>query len=64
MKIEFDAQEVVACRQLLEVALKTVGKNAVPAYIALENKFQQALNENDPPQKGSRKSDPFEEDDD
>lgn len=57
MKIEFTDQEAMACRQLLEVALKTVGKSAVPAYIMLEQKFEAASKPS-----GRQAADPFEDD--
>ena len=48
MQIEFDAQEVVACRQMLEVALKAVGRDAIPAFVRLDDKFEGALAANAP----------------
>ena len=57
MKIEFTDQEAMACRQMLEVALKTMGKQAVPAYIMLEQKFEKGA------QPKREAADPFSEDD-
>lgn len=42
MQVDFTPQEIVACRQLLETALKTIGRNAVPAYMALDQKLEAA----------------------
>lgn len=48
MQIEFDAQEVVACRQMLEAALKAVGRDAIQAFVRLDGKLEKALAENAP----------------
>ena len=58
MTVDFSPQEIAACRQLLEVALKTVGRNAVPAYVALDQKLEKALTEG----QAERKNEPFEDD--
>lgn len=55
MTVDFSPQEIAACRQLLEVALKTVGRNAVPAYMTLDHKLEAAM-------APARSNEPFEDD--
>ena len=39
MKIDFTPDEARLMRELLEIALKAVGRDAVPAFVAFDARF-------------------------
>lgn len=43
MVVDLTPQEIVAARGLLEVGLKAAGRNAVQAFVVIDNKLAQAL---------------------
>ena len=40
--VEFTDEEIAALRQMLEVALKAVGRPAIAAFVALDKKLAEA----------------------
>ena len=58
-KIDFEPQEISVLRNMLDVALKQLGRPAVMAFAVLDQKLEKAMGETG---QGERKNEPFEED--
>jgi len=42
VQIEFTPEEIIIMRDILEIVLKTVGRDAVPAFLTFDTRFAKA----------------------